>query len=76
MPTAQRKPLRAVQPSVAAATTNQLEQTIADCHARAKDAAESGDISASARWILAALDNERRLAGRGPQVLQIIKPRG
>lgn len=57
------------------AARHQLEAQIADCHTKARVAAESGDINASAKWILAALDHERRLAGRGPQVLQLIKPR-
>lgn len=43
-------------------------------HARAR--AEEGDIEASAQLILQALDCERRAGGMGPQVLQLIKPRG
>ncbi len=38
--------------------------------------AEEGDIEVSARLILQALDCERRVGGLGPQVLQLIKPRG
>ena len=45
-------------------------------YAKAKEAAEQGDVSASAILILRALDQERRAGGVGPQVMQIIKPRG
>ena len=44
--------------------------------ARARHAAEQGDLSQAARFIIAALDVERRMAATGPQVLQLIKPRG
>jgi hypothetical protein len=44
--------------------------------ARARQAAEQGDLALAARFILAALDGERRMAATGPQVLQLIKPRG
>jgi hypothetical protein len=44
--------------------------------ARARQAAEQGDLAQAARFILAALDGERRMAASGPQVLQLIKPRG
>ncbi len=44
--------------------------------ARARLAAEQGDLSQAARFIIAALDGERRMAATGPQVLQLIKPRG
>jgi hypothetical protein len=43
---------------------------------QARQSAELGDIEASARLILEALDCERRAGGLGPQVLQLIKPRG
>ncbi|MBM5810155.1 MAG: hypothetical protein FJ050_02805 [Cyanobacteria bacterium M_surface_7_m2_040] len=56
--------------------SDQLERQIAHCHGLAKDAAERGEISAAAKLILTALDHERRLAARSPQVLQLIKPRG
>jgi len=52
----------------------ELEQARFDRDARA--AAEAGEIAESARLILKALDCERRLASRGPQILQLIKPRG
>jgi hypothetical protein len=42
---------------------------------RAVSAAAAGDLDQAARAILAALDCERRLAGFGPQVMQLIKPR-
>ena len=38
--------------------------------------AESGDVHAAAILILKALDQERRAGGIGPQILQLIKPRG
>ena len=42
---------------------------------RARRSAEAGDIAVAAQAILQALDCERRAVGRGPQVLQLIKPR-
>lgn len=44
--------------------------------AEARLAAEQGDVAASARLILESLACERRAGGIGPQVLQLIKPRG
>jgi hypothetical protein len=41
----------------------------------ARRAAQEGDLAASARSILEALDCERRAGSLGPQVLQLIKPR-
>ena len=41
----------------------------------AEEAARQGDLEASARQILQALDCERRAGSVGPQVLQLIKPR-
>lgn len=43
---------------------------------QAQHTAQQGNIEASARLILEALDFERRAGGLGPQVLQLIKPRG
>ena len=43
---------------------------------QASHAAEAGDVADSAQLILKALDCERRAGGVGPQVLQLIKPRG
>ncbi|MCP9775588.1 hypothetical protein [Cyanobium sp. WAJ14-Wanaka] len=42
---------------------------------QAKQAAEQGEITESAKAILAGLDCERRMAASGPQMLQLIKPR-
>jgi hypothetical protein len=53
-----------------------LRQQLEAVQARASEAAQQGDIVTAARLILAGLDCERRLASRGPQVLQLIKPRG
>ncbi len=55
---------------------SQLQAAVDADEARAQAAAERGDLEVSARFILAALDGERRLASTGPQVLQVIKPRG
>lgn len=43
---------------------------------QARGAAERGDTAAAAQLILEALDCERRAGSLGPQVLQLIKPRG
>jgi len=43
---------------------------------RARTAAERGDTDEAARLILQSLECERRAGGLGPQVLQLIKPRG
>jgi len=42
---------------------------------RARLSAEAGDITSAAKFILQALDDERRVGGLGPQVLQLLKPR-
>ena len=55
---------------------DQLQCVIRDHEARAQQAAEQGDLAQAARFILAALDGERLMASTGPQVLQLIKPRG
>lgn len=55
---------------------DQLQRAIRAHEARAQQAAEQGDLAQAARCILAALDGERRMASKGPQVLQLIKPRG
>ena len=52
-----------------------LQAELASHEQQARTAASVGDLDGSARAILAALDCERRLAGVGPQVLQVIKPR-
>lgn len=53
-----------------------LKDAIQAHEAEAQLAAQQGDLVGAARSILAALDAERRMAGSGPQVLQVIKPRG
>lgn len=59
----------------AGADRQRLEREQAQLDRRAREAAEAGDIAEAAHLILKALDCERRLAGRGPQILQLIKPR-
>ena len=54
---------------------DQLQQSIQRHEAAAQQAAEAGDLGQAGRAILAALDCERRIAAKGPQVLQLIKPR-
>lgn len=53
-----------------------LKDAIRAHEAQAQQAAQQGELAQAARCILAALDAERRMAGSGPQVLQVIKPRG
>jgi hypothetical protein len=52
-----------------------LQRQAARHEADAAAAAQAGDVDAAARFILQALDCERRAGGVGPQVLQLIKPR-
>ncbi len=52
-----------------------LLERAAELERSARRAAEQGDLAASARTILEALDCERRAGSLGPQVLQLIKPR-
>jgi hypothetical protein len=54
---------------------DQLQQSIQRHEALAQQAAQAGDLGEAGRAILAALDCERRMAAKGPQVLQLIKPR-
>ena len=54
----------------------QLLDQAAGLFDRASKAADAADLAESARLILQALDCERRAGGVGPQVLQLIKPRG
>ena len=54
---------------------SQLKLRIDQSLNQAQQAAADGDVASAARMILVALDAERRLASRGPQVLQLIKPR-
>lgn len=53
-----------------------LLREASDHEAVAAAAAAVGEVEASARAILQALDCERRAGSVGPQVLQLIKPRG
>jgi hypothetical protein len=52
-----------------------LQAELALWDTRTASAVAAGDLDQAAKAILAALDCERRLAGFGPQVLQLIKPR-
>ncbi|MCS5691059.1 hypothetical protein NZK33_03555 [Cyanobium sp. FGCU-6] len=54
----------------------QLLDRAAALDSQAKAAAEQGDTDEAARLILESLECERRAGGLGPQVLQLIKPRG
>lgn len=63
-------------PLADASSRQQLEQQASQLFERASQAAQEGDIAQSGRLILEALDCERRAGGSGPQVLQLIKPRG
>lgn len=75
------KTIRPLPPAVLASTQaaspdrQRLLQQAATLESSARQAAEQGDLAASARFILEALDLERRAGGLGPQVLQLIKPR-
>ena len=73
MPTLSLNPPRAQSPSRASREDWLEKATRLDEQAR--EAAERGDLTASARAILESLDCERRSGGLGPQVLQLIKPR-
>ena len=53
----------------------QLIESVRHHEGLAQQAASQGDLAEAARSILAALDAERRMAAKGPQVLQLIKPR-
>ena len=52
-----------------------LKDAIRAHEVQAQQAALQGDLAQAGKSILAALDAERRMAGSGPQVLQVIKPR-
>lgn len=54
----------------------QLLDQAAQLFEQAAGAAGAGQVSDAAQLILKALDCERRAGGVGPQVLQLIKPRG
>jgi len=57
------------------ARRDDLLQEASSHEAEAQAAAEVGELEASARSILRALDCERRAGSVGPQVMQLIKPR-
>jgi len=52
-----------------------LQAELALWNTRTASAVAAGDLDQAAKAILAGLDCERRLAGFGPQELQLIKPR-
>jgi hypothetical protein len=54
---------------------DQLQHLIQANSTQAQLAAEQGDLANAARFILAALDGERRMAATNPQVVQLIRPR-
>lgn len=54
----------------------QLQAEAAQLFDQASAAADAGNVADAAQLILRALDCERRAGGVGPQVLQLIKPRG
>ncbi|MBE9173902.1 hypothetical protein IQ216_12740 [Cyanobium sp. LEGE 06143] len=53
-----------------------IQVQISQLDTAARQAAAEGQVAESARLILELLKSERRLANTGPQVLQLIKPRG
>jgi hypothetical protein len=61
---------------VEAAPRQQLLDQASRLFDQASRAADAGAVADSAQLILKALDCERRAGGVGPQVLQLIKPRG
>jgi len=68
-------PSKSVPPRVASDDRDQLLESVRQHEGLAQQAARQGDLAEAARAILAALDAERRMAAKGPQVLQLIKPR-
>lgn len=69
------RPRSSVSPLSDPGARQRLLLQAASLHEQARLAASQGDIDASARAILQALDCERRAGGLGLQVLQLIKPR-
>lgn len=63
-------------PVVESVPRQQLLDRAAQLFDQASGAAEAGNVADAAQLILKALDCERRAGGVGPQVLQLIKPRG
>jgi hypothetical protein len=70
-----RSAVSGLRPKLASEDHDQLEPRIEQLDLLARDAAARGEIQTSAQLILKAMDCERRLASRGPQILQLIKPR-
>jgi hypothetical protein len=68
--------MQSINTAVAGDRRADLIRQAAAHEAVAEAAAGSGDLAESARRILLALDCERRAGSLGPQVLQLIKPRG
>lgn len=68
--------MQSINTAVAGDRRADLIRQAAGHEAVAEAAAASGDVAESARRILMALDCERRAGTIGPQVLQLIKPRG
>ncbi len=69
------RPKSGVSPLADQGARQRLLLQAASLNEQARGAASEGDIDASARAILQALDCERRAGGLGLQVLQLIKPR-
>lgn len=67
---------RPPRPVVETAPRQQLLDQAGQLFDQASHAAEAGHVADAAQLILKALDCERRAGGVGPQVLQLIKPRG
>ena len=67
---------RPPQPITDAPPRQHLLDQAAQLFDAASRSADEGDVAEAARQILRALDCERRAGGVGPQVLQLIKPRG
>lgn len=77
-PSAPPSSQRVAHPSAAAVEASErlhLLHRAEHCDRQARDCADAGDLTTAARYILQALDCERRAGGLGPQVLQLIKPR-
>ncbi len=70
-----RSTVSGLRPQLAPNEADQLEPRLEQLDQLARDAAARGEITTSAQLILKAMDCERRLASRGPQILQLIKPR-
>ena len=69
------RPRSSVSPLPDASARQRLLLQAATLNEQAQSAATEGELEASARAILGALDCERRAGGLGLQVLQLIKPR-